>query len=267
MENYTQMEDGDDTERSGNRTDRSDHRPHGGRDFGDSVADAPSRNQPRGMAEGANSQGVSGGKTNVEARRDDVLSAGVRPGDLDGAGVGGGNERRRRSGDYSEAALSAELRRLGTAAELDTKRSPHVLNATSPLQAKDLQQSLHVGIEPAGRKPKQRNDQPPHVPHCEWRASNKRTDGELSWRLLAVIEWLDPVSGEKKKKTQHVGYLPASAWGLIRKFDYETRRKLVEKEIGAKARASRESLEAYRDETIRLSNAGIGSPSGRTIAD
>ncbi len=89
VENYTQMEDGDDTERSGNRTDRSDHRPHCGRDFGDSVADAPSRNQPRGMAEGANSQGVSGGKTNVEARRDDVLSAGVRPGDPDGGGVGG----------------------------------------------------------------------------------------------------------------------------------------------------------------------------------
>lgn len=82
------MEDGDDTERSGNRTDRSDHRPHCGRDFGDSVADAPSRNQPRGMAERTNSQGVSDGKADVEIRHDDVLSAGVRPGDLDGAGVG-----------------------------------------------------------------------------------------------------------------------------------------------------------------------------------
>lgn len=209
---------------------------------------------------------INSDKTDVEIRNDDVLPAAVRAGNSDGDRVGDRTERRRRSGDYSEAALSAELRQLGAAPELDVKQSPHVGIATSPLQAKDLRQSPRVGIEPAGRKPKQRNDQPPHVPRCEWRASNKRTDGELSWRLLAVIEWLDPV-GEKKKKTQHVGYLPASAWGLIRKFDYETRRKLVEKEIGAKARASRESLEAYRDEAIRLSNVGIGSPSGRTIAD
>jgi len=186
--------------------------------------------------------------------------------------------------DRNRAELANELARLGSGKGLDSvaiipteNANPHQseenTSAAKSLPINEKPQSPHVWIEPdstrvgkAGRQPKIRNDQPPHIPHCEWRASNKRTDGELSWRLLAVIEWLDPVSGEKKKKTQHVGYLPASVWGLIRKCEYETRRKLVEKEIGAKARASRESLEAYRDEAIRLSNAGTGSPSGRTGA-
>jgi hypothetical protein len=164
--------------------------------------------------------------------------------------------------DYKNNTRRAEVRQPSATSKLDAAQSTRVGKENNPSIDSSLPQSTRVGIEGVGRKAKQRDDQPPHIPHCEWRASNKRTDGELSWRLLAVIEWVDPVSGEKQKKTQHVGYLPASVWGLMRKYDYETRKKLVEKEIGAKARASRESLEAYRNEAIRLSNAGISGTGG-----
>lgn len=182
--------------------------------------------------------------------------------------------------DGNRAELAEELARLGSGKGLDSvaiipteNANPHQseenTSAAKSLPINEKPQSPHVWIEPdstrvgkAGRQPKIRNDQPPHIPHCEWRASNKRTDGELSWRLLAVIEWLDPVSGEKQKKTQHVGYLSAVVWKYMRGFDYEKRKQICEQSIGDKARVCRQSLEAYREEAVRLSIAGNGGNRG-----
>ena len=244
---------GDDRGRDG------DHDQRSGLDL---VGDSRSGNQPAWMGDG-----TAPGKTENEVKDAKIHETDHRASDCDAGDPGVCGDRGERISEPEPARtelISGESVESSEPIIPIEQPNPHWYKKYRPtvksLPVNKKPQSPRVGIGDgspqvgkAGRQAKPRNDQPPHIPHCEWRASNKRTDGELSWRLLAIVEWNDPVSGDKMRKTQHVGYLPSVVWIYMKGFDYEKRQQICEREIGDKARASRQSLEAYREEAIRLS--------------
>lgn len=108
-----------------------------------------------------------------------------------------------------------------TRAVLPTPSSRNKFSGTHKISA-GVQKKLSkpraksTGLKRSSLRKAKELDMPPTPLGCEWR------DAEDGWSLWRCWSERDEVIGGKYKKERYAGYLSRGAWGVMKKYDYET---------------------------------------------